>query len=166
LFRPGGGASLWSVKFGSSSRLAFLAPLLAAALVFSLANPACTTSCSDEETGGPEEIRGGTTDSTRSVYESTSFSGKYLKFRPNKRYKFFHGLRGTPAVVQAWVGFHEVPLNSDMETGNISEAAGNEAILEAVTSEYVTIRNDTCETFYLRLVASDPIESGAAGAGN
>jgi hypothetical protein len=146
--------------------LVFFAPLLAAALAFSLGNPACTTSCSDEETGGPEEIRSGTTDATRSVYESTSFSGKYLKFRPNKRYKFFHGLRGTPALVQAWVGFHEVPLNSDMETGNISEAAGNEAILEAVTSEYVTIRNDTCETFYLRLVASDPIESGAGGVGN
>ena len=146
-----------------SLRLVFGLPLLAAALA--LAHPSCRTSCSDEETGDPEDIRTGTTDSTRSVYESTSFRGAYLEFRPNKRYRFFHGLRGTPAVVQAWVGFTEVPLGSTGR-GNISEAAGNMAILESVTDEHVVIRNDTCETFYLRLVASDPIEgSGAGGAG-
>lgn len=143
------------------SRLAFAAPLLAATLVLFAVHPGCTTTCSDPETGGPEEVRGGTTDATRSVYESAPWRGKYREFRPQKQYRFIHGLRGTPAVVQAWVGFSEQPLPNDM--GNISEAAGNSAIVESVTAEHVQIRNDTCETFYLRVVASNPIEDVNAG---
>jgi len=166
LFGSSAGASLLPVRIVRFRRLSFCAPLLAVTLAFALANPACNTSCSDDASGPPEDVHAGTTDSTRSVYESASFSGTYLEFRPQKKYKFFHGLRGTPAVVQAWVGFSDRPLNENGQSGNISEAAGNEAILEAVTSEYVIIRNDTCETFYLRLVASDPVEdSGAGGAG-
>jgi hypothetical protein len=53
---------------------------------------------------------------------------------------------------------------------------GNEAILEAVNEDYVRLRNDTCETFYVRLVAgvlsaddgaggADAASSGESGAG-
>jgi hypothetical protein len=146
------------------SRLAVVAPLLSAALVLIAVHPGCTTTCSDPEGDEAEDIHSGTTNRARTVYESAPWRGKYLKFRTNKSYRFFHGLRGTPAVVQAWVGFDEISLHDD-GGGNISEAAGNEAIIESVTAEHVTIRNDTCETFYLRLVASDPIEDvGAGGA--
>lgn len=145
-----------------SSRLAVVAPLLAAALVLVAVHPGCTTTCSDPEGDDPEDIHSGTTNAARTVYESAPWRGEYLKFRTNKSYRFFHGLRGTPAVVQAWVGFDAKSLH-DNGSGNISEAAGNEAIIESVTAEHVTIRNDTCETFYLRLVASDPIEDVAAG---
>jgi hypothetical protein len=143
------------------SRFAFAAPLLSATLFFVAQAPGCTTTCSDPESDDPEEFHGGVTDATRSVYESAPWDGKYLKFRTNKSYVIFHGLRGVPSVVQAWVGFDEAPLRR--VPGNASEAAGNEAIIEGVTDEFVQIRNDTCETFYLRVVASDPIEDTAVG---
>jgi hypothetical protein len=150
------------------SRLALLAPLLCALAVL-VSGSGCQTSCSNAETGGPEEFHGGSTDATGSVYESAPWNGNYLLFRPQKRYQLFHGLRGTPSVVQAWLGFSSAPLGG-AGRGNISEGAGNEAIVEAVNDQFVVLRNDTCETFYLRVVASNPVESlpdagGAAGAG-
>jgi hypothetical protein len=149
------------VSSSNPSRFAFALPLLATALVLLGQIPGCKTSCDDDEEGDAEVVTTGTTDATRSVYESAPWAGKYLRFRPDKRYSFVHGLRGTPSVVQAWVGFDEQPLSN--YPGNISEAAGNEAIIESVTAERVQIRNDTCETFYLRLVASDPIDETSAG---
>jgi hypothetical protein len=145
------------------SRLAVVAPLLTAGLVL-ISNPGCNTSCDDTESGDPEVIRSGTTNATRSAYESGPWSGKYLRFRPDKHYTFIHGLSGTPAVVQAWVGFHETPLG-DNDHGNISLAPGNMAIFTAITPEYVTVRNDTCETFYLRVAASDPIDAAGLNTG-
>ena len=145
------------------SRLAFVAPLLSVALLFIAQGSGCKTSCSDPEDSTPEDIHSGVTDSTRSVYQSAPWLGEWLEFRPQKTYRFFHGLRGVPVVVQAWVGFHRAPLRDDQ---NVSEAAGNEAIVGDVTAEHFQIRNDTCETFYLRAVASDPIEdSDVGGAG-
>lgn len=145
------------------SRLAFVAPLLSVALLFVAQSSGCKTSCSDPEGDTPEEIQSGVTDATRSVYESAPWNGQWLEFRPNKRYVFVHRLRGIPSVIQAWVGFHSAPLRDDH---NVSEAAGNEAIVEYVNAEHFQIRNDTCETFYLRAVASDPIEdSDVGGAG-
>ena len=76
------------------SRLASLLPLFAAALVLIAVYSSCKTTCSDPEGDDYEAIHSGTTDATRSVYESAPWRGKYLKFRPNKRYRFFHGLRG------------------------------------------------------------------------
>ena len=142
------------------SRLAFVAPLLSVALLFIAQSTGCYTSCSDAAGDTEEDVRNGVTDSTRSTYQSAPWNAEWLEFRPNKRYRFFHGLRGVPGLIQAWVGFHGAPLRDDK---NVSEAAGNEAIVEYVNAEYFQIRNDTCETFYLRAVATDPLEDSETG---
>jgi hypothetical protein len=160
LSRLAGGAWLPKVSSKRFSRLAFVLPPLSVALLFISQSSGCKTSCSDPEGDTPEVVQSGVTDATRSVYQSAPWLGEWLEFRPNKSYEFIHGLRGVPTVLQAWVGFHRAPLRDDH---NVSEAAGNEAIFQDVTAEHFQVRNDTCETFYLRVVASDPIEESEVG---
>lgn len=143
------------------------APLLAAALWVLGSGPSCATSCDDAVRDPPEAVTDGTTDDSGSFYESAPWEGAYLKFPPQKRYDFMHGLGDTPDLIQVYVGFTKTPLGDDGQ-GNISLAVGNEAIIEEVNDEYVRVRNDTCETFYVRLVAgitrdADPSQAGAGG---
>jgi hypothetical protein len=63
--------------------------------------------------------------------------------------------------VLSYVGFSSSPLAAD-GSGNISEAAGNEVLIERVDDEIVRVRNDTCETFFLRVVALAPAGIAAA----
>jgi hypothetical protein len=144
---------------------AFLPVAVATALVLG-AGPGCNTSC-DDAVKEVLEVTSGVTDPTGSVYESSAWEGEYLEFVPQRKLRFFHGLRGIPRSVQVYIGFHPAPLTPEGGR-NISEAAGNIAIIEEVNAEYVQIRNDTCETFYTRLVAANPTlvsdPDGSAGA--
>lgn len=121
---------------------------VAASLVFATG---CDTSCTVDVDPNPEVITSGTTED--GVYESAPWDGDYQKFAPQKRYEFRHGLGGVPKEVTTYVGFHKTPIG-ESEFGNVAEVAGNIAIIERVTSESIRVRNDTCETFYLRVVAS------------
>jgi len=134
-------------------------------VLLGLAGPGCRTSCDDAVDGPAERVTTGSTDLARGVYESVAWNGAYHEFPPQKRYAFLHGLAGVPRFVQTFVAFKRTPLEDD-EAGNVSEAAGNEVILEGVDATSIRVRNDTCETFYLRVAASAPTDEGAAGASN
>jgi hypothetical protein len=155
------------VRSASLGSVSPWAPVFAALCVlFGAAGPGCRTSCDDAEEGPAEAVTSGITDASGSVFESTPWDGAYHEFRPQKRYEFLHGLTGRPRIVQAFVAFTERPIE-DGENGNVSEAAGNVVIFEGVDATSIRVRNDTCETFYLRVAASAPVdEAAAAGAGN
>jgi hypothetical protein len=135
--------------------------------------PACNTSCDDGDDSDdpPVAYAGGTHDDALTYYESDSWDGPYLKFPPQRTYDLLHGLGRAPTAVMAYVGFSQTPLGTSAN-GNISLAAGNEVIIEWVDDSIIRVRNDTCETFYLRVVALAPNdvpasspEAGDGGAG-
>ena len=88
-------------------------------------------------------------------YETAPWDGTYLEFPPQRRYDVYHGLGRVPPVVVTNVGFEATPL-VDGGNGDTSESAGNIVLIEAVNDEFVRVRTDTCETFYLRVVACAP----------
>lgn len=129
--------------------------LLVAALLGNFAlgcSPPCETSASE-----PVSYDGGTR--ANGVYETSPIDGQYLHFPGGRRYALRHGLETQPQVVNTYVAFEEYPLKEN----NISEAAGNQAVIEIVDSEVVQVRNDTCDDLYMRLVAtgSSPADAGS-----
>lgn len=132
----------------TSSRFA----LLAAALCVAGPQLGCRTSCDNTDEGPAQRIDQDANPSP-DVYESAPWNADYLEFKPQKRYRFYHGLDGAPALFKAWVGFEQNPL---ITQHSISEAVGNMAIWECVNERFVQVRNDTCEVFYLRFTAADP----------
>jgi hypothetical protein len=134
-----------------------LVDALALAAVCNVA--ACNTSC-DEEDRVATLVTDGTTNSARTVYESASWDGRYLEFRPGKSLVFEHGLQMTPFAVLTYVAFSPCPLapagscpDDDAPSGEVAESAGNIAPISDVDSETFTVRNKTCEKFYLRVTA-------------
>ncbi|HEY8943253.1 MAG TPA: hypothetical protein VIM73_03275, partial [Polyangiaceae bacterium] len=86
-------------------------------------------------------------------YESSAWHEDLLRFPPQRRYQFMHGLGAIPKEYQIYVSFWPDALVKDH---SIAEAAGNIAVVERITDEYIQARNDTCETFYIRLIAEHP----------
>jgi hypothetical protein len=121
----------------------------------------CETTCSVDADRSPEVVEDRRTDLEEGTFESVPWDGKWDHFPPKKRYEFRHGLGGTPLHVTTYVGFADPPIGS-AGYGNSAEVAGNIVIIEAVTPEYIRVRNDTCETFYLRVAASGPISADSA----
>ncbi|HYO96566.1 MAG TPA: hypothetical protein VER33_18765 [Polyangiaceae bacterium] len=140
-------------------------PLCTALLVLGAGGSGCRSSCDNAVSGDSEElVETGRTSADGTVYESSPWDGVYLKFPPEKRYTFPHGLSGTPSVFNSYVSFWEEPLANGQE---VSESAGNQVLIEGATATHFTVSNDTCETFYLRVTASLPFieapETPAAG---
>lgn len=134
------------------------------------AGVACNTSCDDGDgpNAPPVVYEGGTSDPAEGYYESDAWDGGYLRFPPQRTYDLHHGLGRRPGAVMSYVGFDASPLGAT-GNGNVSEAAGNEVIIEWVDDQVIRVRNDTCETLYLRVVAfapnaPDAPDSGDAGA--
>jgi hypothetical protein len=130
----------------------------------------CETSCADKgqapilySDGIVEESEAGR------VYMTTPYDGTWLHFPSQRRFRLQHGLGTTSLMPSAYVSFYPNPVPPD-GGGGLSEAAGNEVIYEAVTEQYVQVRNDTCSEFFLlvRLETAQPSSGdegeGAAGA--
>lgn len=166
LRRPARARSRWRWLRHSGAIVAGWSLLLAP---ISGANFGCNTSCDDGDDSGaaPVAYEGGTTNAALTYYESDSWDGVYLEFPPQRTYDLHHGLGRRPAAVLSYVGFTSSPLGTD-GSGNISEAAGNEVIIERVDDVLIRVRNDTCETFHLRVVALAPADDveGANGTGS
>lgn len=135
------------------------------------AGPGCNTSCDegDDSDDPPVLYEGGNRDQALTYYESDTWDGVYLKFPPQRTYDLVHGLGRAPSAVMSYVGFSHSPLG-ESGNGNVALATGNLAIIEWVDDTIIRVRNDTCETFYLRVVAMAPGDgvdpgAGAAGAG-
>jgi hypothetical protein len=120
---------------------------------------ACNTSCDDEDPVATR-VSDGTTNSARTVYESASWDGHYLQFRPGKSLVFEHRLQMTPFDISTFVAFSPCPLapagscpDDDAPSGEVAESAGNIAPISDVNWETFTVTNKTCETFHLRVTA-------------
>jgi len=112
--------------------------------------------CGSCDTTGqtPISYRDGTTNDSRTHYESSRIDAEYLHFPAGRVYDLEHDLRAAPFSVTAYLSF--APNPSD---GGFAESAGNQAIFNADDS-VVRVRNDTCAEFYLRVVAeADPDEA-------
>jgi len=126
----------------------------------------CKTSCDDADTT-KTTVTDGIRNSSLTVYESAAWDGRYLEFRPEKELVFKHGLRAVPFNITSYVGFSPCPLarpnvcSDDLEpSGEVAEAAGDLSPISDVTEQSFTIRNNTCETFYLRVTAEAREEAG------
>jgi len=126
---------------------------------------ACTQSCPRESEESPKRYTDGITSSDRTVYETNDWKGSFVNFPAGRRLALVHGLRETPIEIRSYLAFEEHPFPENGE-GFVAESAGNQVLIEDVNDEFVRVRNDTCEHFYLRIVASTfPVDDGAAGAG-
>jgi hypothetical protein len=141
---------------------------LQGALLGALLGAAALAACDcGRESGEPVYYAGGIRDAALTWYESSDLYGTWLHFPAGRRYRLVHGLVAAPDEVLLYLAFREDPLREG-ETGNITPASGNAALVEAVEEDYVQVRNDTCSEYYLRVVArvgSVPSD-GAGGMGN
>jgi hypothetical protein len=131
---------------------------------------ACGSSCPRESEDTAKRFTGGTTSPDREHYETNSWDESFVDFPAGRRWALVHGLRETPIDLKSYVAFKSKPLPKDGK-GFVAESAGNQVLIEGVDEETIRVRNDTCEHFYLRLVASavpapdasTPDGSGGAG---
>ncbi|HVU01439.1 MAG TPA: hypothetical protein VHE30_06790 [Polyangiaceae bacterium] len=130
-------------------------PLVALAVGAALA-PACGNQCDRNPDEPPVPWKGGDTDLVRMTYESAPLGGPFLDFPPGRTYRFFHGLHGVPRLVKANISFAEFPTGEGTDSEGFVDPAGNQVTYEAVTDEYVDVRNDTCSDVRIRLYAADP----------
>jgi hypothetical protein len=125
---------------------------------------ACTSSCPRETDDSARRYTGGTTSPDRTFYETNAWDGSFVDFPAGRRLALVHGLRETPIDLTSYLAFKARALPKGGK-GFVSESAGNQVLIEGVDEEVIRVRNDTCEDFFLRLVASTlPVADGAGGA--
>ena len=125
----------------------------------------CSSTCPREHEETSRKYNGGTTNPDRTVYETNAWDGSFVDFPAGRRWALVHGLRDTPIEFKSYLGFKSHPLPED-KMGFVAESAGNQVLIEGVDEESIRIRNDTCEHFYVRVVASTlPTPEGSGGAG-
>lgn len=122
---------------------------------------------------------GGRVNVDRTIYETNDWNEPFVEFPAGRKLLIEHGL-GTEPEIFTWLAFVKEPLKrgldgEDDKEGNAAESAGNMVIIQKLNDQFVQVRNDTCQDFWLRLVAisSGDFESasgqggadGAEGAG-
>jgi hypothetical protein len=112
----------------------------------------CGATC-DRDSGDPSRYEDGVTDTEAQFYETSAWDGAYLDFPGGRKYRLVHGLVSRPREINVYLAFEENPIPSS----NTAPAAGNQALIENVTDEFIEVRNDTCSGAYLRVTASQPI---------
>lgn len=145
----------------------FFSMVLGVTLLCVCALSSCKTSC-DNADASVTTVTDGIRNSTLTVYESAAWDGHYLEFRPQKELVFNHGLRTIPFNITTYVGFSPCPLakrgvcSDDPEpSAEVAEGAGDLSPISDVNEQSFTIRNNTCETFYLRVTAEADEEGGS-----
>jgi hypothetical protein len=112
--------------------------------------------CSPDPSAFPAvDFRGGEVHQRPSgelVYETSTASGEHLNFSSGAQYRIHHGLGGKPMLVQPWVSFS----SSGVDGGNEAVPAGNMVEILEVTDDYVTVFNESCGDYWLRMVIGFP----------
>lgn len=130
---------------------------LALGLVLAL-QAGCGSNCDRSPDQDPVRYTGGTTDLVRGTYESAPPDGPFLDFPGGRTFRFFHGLGAVPHFYLAEFAFDEYPRSS-------VTAAGNQATWEAVTAEYIDVRNDACSDVKIRVIAGNAAGAPPSDAG-
>jgi hypothetical protein len=144
----------------NDSLFAACAALAAGACVLVSATPACGPTCDTTDTGNPaERYEGGTVSGTASrFYVSSDWTAGLLHFPGGKRYELAHHLGFTPAEIAIYVSFAE-------RDTPVTPCSGNTCVIQIVNADAITIKNDTCSEFWVRVVASGVAPPGDAGVG-
>jgi hypothetical protein len=87
------------------------------------------------------------------------------EFKAKTKYRFFHELGVTPLVVKIYLSFEQTGTGTDPEhndkneskPGSIAESAGNQALINCKDAHVIEIHNDTCEDFFVSVVATDAV---------
>lgn len=125
------------------------------ALGAGLALLGCESACprETEKVATPYEL--GTTNAQGTLYETNAWDEPFVHFPAGRRVALYHGLADVPVEIRSYLAFKACPFPADEnEPGFVAESAGNQVLIERVDREVVRVRNDTCEEFWLRLVAS------------
>jgi hypothetical protein len=98
------------------------------------------------------------------IYLTNGWNEDFVEFPAGVTISIEHGLGREPEVF-TWLSFWQKPH----ERENSAESAGNQVLIERVDSESIEVRNDTCQKFWLRLVAIPrgevaPSSGGAGGS--
>jgi hypothetical protein len=126
---------------------------------------ACTSSCPRETEDAARRYTDGTTSPDGTFYETNAWDGSFVAFPAGRRLALVHGLQQMPIELTSYLAFKSRPLPRGGK-GFVAESAGNQVLIEGVDEEVIRVRNDTCEDFFLRLVASTlPAADGAGGVG-
>lgn len=133
--------------------------LAAGVFLLSTCAVSCGSSCGDAD-AEPSHVTDGIRNSARTTYQSSGFNDPYLWFPPQKELVFQHGLVAEPFDVNTYVGFSPCPLaepgscpDDPSPSGEVAESAGDISPISDVNERSFTVRNRTCQTFYLRVTA-------------
>jgi hypothetical protein len=140
------------------------APLASLALLAGLWLP--LTGCQDCDTTGqtPIDYTQGTTNASRTHYESSPVHGEWLHFPAGRVYVLETNMVDGSLSVQSWVAFPD-DHDSGKNPASYTEAAGNQVIIEDGDQRHIKIRNDTCAEFFVRIVANVAPTNGLASMG-
>lgn len=112
---------------------------------------ACSSDACQRSGQEPQIYEEGRTTSDETFYETSGFDGTFLFFPSGRTYKLPHGLRSTPTDVGIYLAFVPNPR----EAGSlIAPSAGNQGGIQAVDDRFVTVRNDSCAEFFVRVTAT------------
>jgi hypothetical protein len=127
----------------------------------------CDLGC-DKEDDEPMPYVYGRVNVDRTIYETNDWNESFVKFSAGRRLSIEHGLGGEPEIF-TWLAFDPLPF---AQKRSAAESAGNMVIILKNQDGVIVVRNDTCQDFWLRLVAISPGEfespsgqGGSDGAG-
>lgn len=127
---------------------------IALTAIATAASTACGPSCS----GAERFFAGGETTRSQSqqIWQSSPPEGPYVPYEGGTLYHFEHHLGAIPSNVEVWLSFSETPQDAG---GGGTPAAGNQALVLEQTPDEVQVQNDTCSTFWIRVVVTAPAVS-------
>ena len=142
-------------------------PILGLALlvVTALSGEACLTdACKDSySVWGKAPAQGSLVDAN--TWQSTPIDGEWVPFPHQARLEFFHSLGRVPYEVVVWVSAEKNPLSGS----NFTLAGGDTATVYKVLYDVVSLTNNTCANYYVRIVvraATVPPAAVDAGDGD
>jgi hypothetical protein len=102
--------------------------------------------CVRPETEEPTDYTGGSLE--EGVYMTSDWDGELLHFPGGAFYRIHHGLGERPRYWSFYLSFERDGLNS----GSLTQAAGNQAELKELDDQTLTVVNGSCAEYYLLAV--------------
>lgn len=122
----------------------------------------CDLGCDKEDKDEATPYTDGRVNADRTIYETNDWNEAFVKFPAGRRLSIEHGLGIEPEIF-TWLAFDELPFEVKRSA---AESAGNMVIILKNEDGMIVVRNDTCQDFWLRLVAISPGDFGdGAGQG-
>jgi hypothetical protein len=117
--------------------------------------------CSDlrncaEDDPNPITIDTGMSDTAAITYQSAPDCGPLDKFPAKTKLRFVHELGVTPLLVKTYLAFDATGTNCN-GPGSTAESAGNQALLDCKDAHVIELHNDTCEDFFIQVVALEAV---------